>query len=187
MRRYVVNRSDLQAARDIRRKFYDQEPSKEERVPWKWPKRMREVGTLEAIMYTSDKWQRPGHLIDYKHRREAHQRLLAVDGFASPYGSSEHLDLVGPIVELEGMPSSFAVLAPILGVQTQLYVEDGPDGYALPPSGKGLYQIDVPGGKLGAAKHPESGDTFLLVYTKSGVHAMVVGEQLDVEKDGIVG
>ena len=189
MRRYVVNSSDLQTARDLRRKFYDKEPEREEAVPWDWPEVMREVGTCEAVMYTSDKWKAKGDFEDYKHRKEGPQYLLVTEGFIRDYHNTRReVHAPGPTVEIDGMPSSFAVLAPILGVQAQLYEDaDNRDGYVLPKPGQNLYQIDIPGAMLGAATHPDSGDTFLIVYTRGGVHALIVGDELSVEKDGIVG
>jgi hypothetical protein len=41
---------------------------------------------------------------------------------------------------------------------------------------------------LGGAEHPKTKEPFLFVYTASGgVHMMLTGPKLDIEKDGIVG
>ena len=99
----------------------------------------------------------------------------------------DQLPVVGPMIELGPMPDSFAVLADILGVQVQLYERGGADGYQLPKSDDGLYQVDISRAKLGASRFPDTGDAFLIVYSSAGVDLLIVGKQLDIEKDGIVG
>lgn len=188
LRRYTVNADEaIEHARDMRRKFRDEEPRREQPVEWTWPRSMREVGTCEAVMYASDKWRDDRKLIDYKHNREATQYLLVEPGFLRQQRSpSKKLKVVGPSVALDNMPDAFAVLAKILGVQCRLYQGSSRD-YYLPRGDEGLYQVDIPGAMLGAARHPDTGGTFLMVYTKSGVHCVITGDELAVEKDGIVG
>lgn len=167
---------------EIRERFVDRPWEREESVPWKWPKSMREVGRWQAgegaIMYASDKWQkRRGHMIDYKHVAEGEQRLLAVPGFMREYAApSKKLDVEGPSVELNRpMPDTFAKLAPILGIQA--YLNDGE-----------FYQIEVAHAELGAAVHPGTKKPFLFVYHKTaGPLLLLTGKELDVLKDGIVG
>lgn len=184
----MVNADDaLEKARDIRRKFRDEEPRREQPVKWRWPRSMREVGTCESVMYASDKWRDDRKLIDYKHNKEGPQYLLVTPGFLRHNRSpSKKLQVVGPTVTLDGMPGAFAVLAKILGVQCRLYQGSSQDFY-LPRGDEGLYQVDIPGAMLGAAVHPDTGGTFLIVYTSAGVHCLVTGDALAVEKDGIVG
>lgn len=187
-RRYSVNaRDSVAAAREIRRKFHDKEAEKETPVPWDWPEELQEIGTCEAVMYASSKWQKNPHkIIDYKHVAEGPQRILVRPGFVQDHRGNKALKVVGPRHELNDMPDAFAVLDKILGVQVRLYKGTDEDPQ-MPPGDDGYYQIDIPGAYLGAAKHPETGETFLIVYTNDGVHCLIVGEQLDVEKDGIVG
>ena len=184
-RRYSVNaRDSVAAAREMRRKFHDKEPEHETAVPWDWPDELQEIGTCEAVMYASPKWQQnPRKIIDYKHVAEGPQRILVRKGFVHDHRGSRELDVVGPHHELNDMPDAFAVLDKILGVQVQLYA--GSDEEPELPGD--FFQIDIPGAWLGAAKHPETGETFLIVYTNDGVHCLIVGPQLGVEKDGIVG
>lgn len=184
---YERNRSSLDEARDIRRRFHDKDPSQEKPVPWSWPSELQEIGTCEAVMYASNKWQSsPNRIIDYKHIAEGPQRILVREGFVRDNRSGKGLRVVGPVHELNDMPDAFAVLDRILGVQVRLY-EGTDESFRLPRGDDGYYQIDIPNAYLGAAKHPETGQTFLIVYTNEGVHCVIVGDQLAVEKDGIVG
>ena len=194
MRRFVANRSDARAdAVSIREKFIDAPVTKEEAMRWKWPRHMQEIGRWHAsdgaIMYASNKWQKnPNKIIDYKHVAEGPQRLLAVPRFVRQYHhTSKPVKIYGPTVELNRpMPDAFAVLAPILGLQAELY-DCGTDA-SPESSGDSTYQIEIGNAMLGAAKHPETGRTFLFVYTESeGPLCVITGDELDVEKDGIVG
>jgi hypothetical protein len=192
VRRFVPNDSRKNAIA-IREDFIDSPATKQETMRWRWPKEMQEVGQWEsgagAVMYASSKWQRnPKSVIDYKHLAEGRQRLLVLPGFLRNYHRpGSKIDVVGPMVELNGpMPEAFAVLAPILGIQANLYdsgTDESPEA-----SGESVYQISIANATLGAAKHPETGQVFLFVYTqKEGPLLIITGEILGVEKDGIVG
>lgn len=189
-----MNRSESRAAAiDIREKFIDAPATKQETMRWRWPKVMQEVGEWEAgsgaVMYASNKWQRnPKTVIDYKHLAEGRQRLLVLPGFLRDYHRpGSKLRVRGPIVELDGpMPEAFAVLAPILGIQANLF-DSGTDDEPV-ASGDSLYQINIANATLGAAKHPATGQVFLFVYTeREGPLCIITGDVLNVEKDGIVG
>lgn len=189
-RRYIENADSLREARRIRETFTDRPPERVETFNWDWPQSMVQVGTCEAVMYASDKWRQAGDMQDYKHVAEGPQVLLVAPGFLREYESPRtKLPVCGPEVELDGpMPDAIAVLAPILGVQTKLYVDDGGGDYYLPNGDESLYQVDIANAWLGGAKHPATGQTFLIVYTKRGGPCCIVtGEILDIEKDGIVG
>jgi len=194
MRRYVANRGDARsAAVSIREKFIDAPATTEETMRWKWPREMQEIGRWQAsdgaVMYASNKWQKnPLNVIDYKHVAEGPQRLLVVPGFVRQHHQpNRKLRVYGPMVELNRpMPDAFAVLAPILGLQAQLYDAGSDD--APETSDQSFYNIEIGSAMLGAAKHPETGNTFLFVYTEAeGPLCVITGDELDVEKDGIVG
>lgn len=194
MRRiYTPNRaSDLEHAKKLRETFMDRKADRQQPVSWRWPRSMQEVGKCEAVMYASDKWQKGrgrNWLEDYKHIAEGMQWVLVRPGFLVDAESNKPLPLTGPTVELYPMPKAFAVLADVLGVQMQFYEpsEGEGDGYLLPNGDSGLYEVTVSRAKLGSAKFPDSGETFLFIYTSAGVELLIVGEQLEVEKDGIVG
>jgi hypothetical protein len=133
-------------------------------------------------------------MIDYKHVSEGTQRISVVKGFLRDFegdpSGRRSLKLCGPQVEVNGpMPEAFAVLAPLIGFQVRLYDDDSDEEPTLPKGDDGLYQVDTDPRQvtLGAAKHPETGETFLLVYDKRRVLAIITGDILNVEKDGIVG
>jgi len=192
-RRYIVNagkkRQTRNAAEALRETFMDRAVERVDYVKWKWPKHMREVGQCVSVMYSSDKWKPKGDMEDYKHVSEGPQRLYVQAGFlrdadADPSGRRQ-LSVCGPTVQVNGrMPAAFAVLAPLLGIQARLYECAQGDEDVL---GEDYFQIDVGGAFLGAAQHPDSGETFLIVYTPSRVLAMITGDVLDVKRDGIVG
>lgn len=193
-RTFTRNRSsDIDTAERIRETFVDRPAEKHESMPWDWPKRMKEVGSWTAgegaICYTSDKWQkRRDQFVDYKHVAEGPQRLLVIPGFLREYHRpGTKLSVGGPMVEVDGpMPTAFARLAPILGLQAHLYEGTDTD-YAL-NGDDGYYQINIANAELGGAIHPGTGKPFLFVFTKSaGVLCMILGSELAVEKDGIVG
>lgn len=162
----------------IREDFYDKPHSRQQQVKWSWPEEMIEVGDCEAILYTSNKWQKNGAQIDYKHVKEGEQKLLLRPDIALTGDADE---MFGPEIDLKGeFPDSFAVLAKSISIQARLYSDD---------SGKkfGDYvDMKFSGSTLGAGKFDDGG-TFCFVYDSTGVLAVVIGEKLDVLKDGIVG
>jgi len=99
------------------------------------------------------------------------------------------------------MPKHFARLAKFIGVQVNLYAGWSGRNPRLGRSAEDLLEVRVSRGYLGGARVPdeadfsypeiglEPGEPFLFVYTleESGVHALVTGKDLDIEKDGITG
>lgn len=169
-------------AESIYRQFQDKPYKRHVAMPFTWPRRLQEIGKGRAQMYHSNKWT--GVYADYKHIAEGPQVVYATPGFLRDWSNPRRkLKVYGPTVELTGeMPKHFAQLAPLLGVQIQLY---GPDGEL---ESDGIYEVTVRHGFVGAAYHPETDETMIFIYTKSdGVHMVFTGTKLDVEKDGIVG
>lgn len=175
MRRMIRNRGEIQAARNMRETFVDRPPSKRQKMPWDWPQSMLYVGGCESIMYVSDKWKRQrGDTEDYKHVAEATQYVLVPPNFLRDYHSSKPFDV--PSEEFlmpKQMPTAFAELAEIYGIQIEFL-----DG--------NIHEVQIARAKLGGAKNRDFG-TFLFVYNNEGVHVVICGEQLAVEKDGITG
>lgn len=173
-RRLIENAAALKTARRTRETFMDRPPSKETRVKWEWPRNLQWVGHCEAVMYASDKWKRPGTFEDYKHVAEGPQKVFCTPGFIRDYHSSKPLDL--PFKEKRlprDMPEAFAELANIFGVQLTTLDDE-------------VLQVNIARAKLGSAKHRSLG-TFLFVYDGTGVHMLITGDKLNVEKDGITG
>lgn len=162
----------------IREDFYDTPHKRIEQVKWDWPERLVEAGDCEAILYTSNKWQKDGKEIDYKHVKEGPQKIFLREDINL---TGEEQEFFGPLVDMRGeFPDSFAVLAKSLGIQARLYVDNEGKKY-------GHYvDLKFPKSMLGGGKF-EDGTTFCFVYDSSGVLALVIGEKLDILKDGIVG
>lgn len=186
-RRLVVNSSDLAAAKRIRETFVDREMEKKIPIHWSWPKKLYCVGQSEAVQYTSDKWKKRGDYQDYKHVAEGPQQLFVRDGFLVDYSSRKRLEFPCEEIDLpKKMPTVIAELAPILGLQFQPYAEPEDDHAELVLSGE-YRGIDIARAYVGAAVHPSTNETFLIVYTRRDLCAIITGDILGVEKDGIVG
>jgi hypothetical protein len=186
-RRLIVNRSDIEAAKRIRETFVDRAVEKKVPIHWSWPKKLYCVGQSEAVKYTSDKWKPRGDYQDYKHVAEGPQQLYVKRGFLADYTSRKKLDFPSEEILLPSrMPMAIAELAPILGLEFQPYAEPEDDESDLRLSGD-YYAIDIARAYIGAAIHPETNQTFLMVYTRAELCAIITGDILGVEKDGIVG
>lgn len=173
-RRMVRNADDIRVAKKHRETFMDREAKRQRRVPWEWPKSMQWIGSNEAVMYASDKWHKAGDYEEYKHVSEGEQYLLAAPGFVRDYRSGKAIPLDHETFRMPSdMPKAFADLAEIFGIQMKTLDER-------------YLQIDIKRAKLGGATHPDLG-TFLFVYTGAGVHLLICGDKLNIEKDGITG
>ena len=186
-RRLLVNRSDMESAKRIRETFVDRKMEKKVPIHWSWPKKLYCVGQSEAVQYTSDKWKKRGDYQDYKHVAEGPQKLFVKPGFLCDYTSRRKLDFPSEEIELpKKMPTAIAELAPILGLQFQPYAEPEDDTSEFVLSDE-YYNICIARAYVGAAVHPTTNETFLIVYTQSDLCAIITGDILGVEKDGIVG
>ena len=177
--------TELQARR-MYEEFHAKVPKRRQHYDFGWPKKMQEVGRAQAQMYRSNKWQMdPNVTEDYKHIAEAPQKCFVVPGFLRTFRENSPLEVYGPVYDVvEPMPKHITVLAPLIGIQVRLYNKD----LKLPRGNSGLFEIEVPHGMLGSANDPKSGEPFLVVYTRrGGVHMIITGKELDVERDGIVG
>lgn len=168
-------------ARRMRQTFMDREPESEARQPFTWPPELQEVGRCLSLMYRSDKWTKRWE--DYKHVAEFPQEFLCERSFLETW-DGKILPVHGPLVEMpDVMPRHFAFLSDLIGVQVHLYGAND----KLAKEDAARIEIRVPRARLGGARLPDTGMPFLFVYTTQGVHAIVTGPELDVEKDGIVG
>lgn len=175
-----------ESAKDMFETFHAKGSRRQVKFGFNWPRQMQEVGRAVAQLYRSNKWKmNPREFEDYKHIAEAPQRLYVVPGFLQDAEQGGPLKVYGPKVSLDGeMPKHFSILATLIGVQARLYDQGG----KLPRGESGLFEIVVKHGMLGGARFPDNDEPFLFVYTKQGgVHMMITGTQLDIEKDGIVG
>lgn len=189
-------------ARKMRRTFVDRPVEREERYDFDWPSELQNLGDSLAVAYASDKWKprdRFGkrELELYKHLAESRNQAFAVPGLLVDYNARDRRWPVrGPMVSFESdkleMPSHFAMLGLFEEIDLKLYTA-GTD--RAPKFGKskdaGVVNCKVRHGYLGGSMMRHEGSRmqpFLFVFTKAdGVLIIVVGEELDVEKDGIVG
>jgi len=186
--RFLRNFDARASAKKIRENFYAKPVGKEKSFHWTWPTELVEVGECLATIYRSDKWHKKGEYEDYKHKSESEQRLYVVPGAPLTELRAIGMQLVGPTEKVPSrlLPDTVAELALFMGFQTRLYDKDGSRFY-LPEGDEGLYEFSISHAKLGAGRC-ENGKTFLVVYhEKRGPYCFVFGEDLDVEKDGIVG
>jgi hypothetical protein len=183
MKRIVEIADTEKEARRMREVFMARPAKSSHTFSWGWPPTLRHVGKCLAVMYTSDKWKDVGDFEDYKHIAEAPQDLLLVDSYGFKNGRA-NVGLHGQSVELVApMPSHMATLAPLLGLQAQLFDKSG----KLGKGGDRLLELDIARATLGGAYHPTSKEPFLCIYQANGLIAIITGKELDVEKDGIVG
>lgn len=171
--------------------FMDRPHKRHVPMSFSWPKQLQEVGVGKAVMYRSNKWKKNlDDYEDYKHIAEASQTIYVEPGFLREWSNPrKKIPVTGPMVKTNPpMPKHFAALAPLLGVQVHLF-EENPDGeIVLPKKSDEFYEVTIARGMIGGAKHPETDEPFLFVYTPNGsVHMLLTGSELDVEKDGIVG
>lgn len=161
----VVNTEDT-AAR-VRETFHDSKAKKRVAFPFGWPTKLTYVGDGWGIIYWSDKWKTED---TYKHKREGDwdvylaPSLLDLDGLVK--GSS---------YQIKGtMPKHVAYIGKFVGIQFKDL------------KGKSRH-LELEKAHWAAAKIPSTGETVLLAYDKQGVQILVIGDTLDIEKDGIVG
>ena len=192
-------------ARNISTTFKDRPVEYEEEFSFDWPDVVQQVGDSLGVAYASDKWKPKGksgkrEIEVYKHIAESRNRIFAVPGVIRAEGDlGRTLKTIGPYVSLAKssaggrllMPESFAVLGIFKEANVVLHIEGTDDE---PEFGDhkddGVITLSVKHGMLGASKMKVDGQLtpFLFVYTpEDGVYFIIIGEELDIEKDGIVG
>jgi hypothetical protein len=185
----VVDTSNT--AHEMFRTFHARDPRKKTELPFSWPATMREIGVGQAEMYRSNKWQkRLSEFEAYKHIAEDPRRTYAREDLLVDAKTGRPMDLHGPLVEFrEPMPQHFTELGQLIGVQVLLYGLDEKGNLTLADGEDGnYYEVRMRQAKLGGTVHPKTGEPFLLVYTeKGGVHMIITGDRLDIERGGITG
>lgn len=194
-------------ARRIRETFADRALESIEEFSFSWPRQMQNIGDSLAIAYASDKWHKRDSSGDrevelYKHIAESRNRVLASPGIlVDEHSRSDRWPVIGPMVSIESlpMPRHFAVLGLFEEVDLKLHTR-GSDQKPIFGKGKddGVVQARIPHAFVGAGKvlwsrdrqsgSPPEDEPFVFVYTREmGVHFIIIGDELDVKKDGIVG
>ena len=192
-------------AKNIATTFKDRPVESEEVLDFDWPDVIQEVGESLGVAYDSDKWKPKGangkrDSEVYKHIAESRNRIYAEPSLIRP-GQDIGLDLkpIGPKISLKRasesgdivMPESFAVLGRFMEANVVLHTS-GTDQKPVRDSrgNKGVVTFSVKHGMLGASKMRRGTklQPFLFVYRRDfGVYFIITGDDLDIEKDGIVG
>lgn len=183
-------------AKNVRRTFTAKEPREMREYPWTWPTRYFHIGSNLAVAYASDKWKDDGDFELYKHIAESPNQVWCVPDCTLQWlGSNKSQPVFGTEIVLDSveMPKQIALLGLFEEIDIALHV--GLDGDGNPVVGKGnegCVKVTFAHALLGSGKM--AGDRpFLVVYSeptkkdRGGVHMIIVGEELDVEEDGIVG
>jgi len=198
-------------ARDIRQTFTAKKEMKERPFDFEWPSHLQHVGDSLAVAYSSDKWQKEGEMVLYKHLAESRNIAYCVPGFLRDFHNpSNPWPVYGNMVSLEDMPmpKHFAILGLFEEIDFQLqsqkyasnrgssarhkFREHSPK--KLPETDEGVVKVTVRHAFVGASKirwseiSDREDQPFLFIFTKKeGVHIVVTGEELDVRSEGIVG
>lgn len=166
--------------------FHDRPFRRRVKFNFGWPKVFEEIGSAQAQMYRSNKWKKNAREFeDYKHIAEGPQRCFAIPGFLRDARTNKGIKTYGEEYEFpEPMPTHITILGKLIGVQVRLFDEKG----KLPRGEENLFEVTIPYGMLAGARFPDNEEPFLAIYTQNeGVCMLIVGDELDIEKDGIVG
>jgi hypothetical protein len=184
-------------AKNLRETFMDRPAKGETDLPFGWPNTWQHVGDSLAVAYASDKWKTPGKYELYKHLAESRNRVLVRPGFLHDhYSSSASWPVIGPSVSLSGtpMPKHIAVLGYFEEADLQLHVGGSDERPIVGKGDEGCVKVSVGHALLGAShirwdvRGGRKSQPFLVVFSKTGGPFMlIVGVELDVERDGIVG
>ena len=195
------NRPKVYEARDIAanyREVFTAKPLKKDRqYSFSWPSIWQHVGDCLAVAYASDKWKKDGDFELYKHLAESHNRALVLPNFLVMHNDPRRpIGTIGPMVSLAGtpMPKHFALLGYFEEADLRLHSAGTDEHPEFGEGNDGVVQVRVKHAYVGASKILWSKDgerkdqPFLTVFTESGGPLiLIVGDELDVEKDGIVG
>lgn len=184
-------------AKNIRETFTSKASKNATKFNFDWPSKMQHVGDSLAIAYSSDKWKDDGDYELYKHLAESPNVALCVPGFLRDYDNpSASIRTIGPMVSLKNvpMPREFAVLALFEEADLHLHTGGTNDHPVLGREDDGVVQVSIGHAILGGShirwsKVSDRPDQpFLFVYTeREGPLMIILGDELDIEADGIVG
>ena len=198
----VYDAEDL--SRDMVERFNDRPVEYIANLRYGWPSKMQNVGDSLAVAYDSDKWKPKGKNGKreselYKHLAESRNRALVKPRLLhNQYHPNKRWPVKGRMVSLAEvpMPQHFAILGLFEEVNLQLYTQGTKQRPAFSDDkDEGIVKVKLRHGMLGGSylrwseMYEDANDQlFLFVYTKSaGVCIVVVGDKLDVHRDGIIG
>lgn len=198
----VYDASDL--AQDMVERFNDRPVEYTENLRHSWPSKMQNVGDSLAVAYASNKWkpknkQGKREMELYKHLAESRNRALVRPGVLFDYHRpNQRWRVRGPMVSLAGcpMPREYAILGLFEELDLALYTKGTNKRPGFPDDeDEGVVKVTFKHAMLAGSYmlwsevyEDADDEPFIFVYTKSsGILVIVVGEELDVKKDGIVG
>lgn len=163
-------------AKEIREAFQAKPVRRQVDLGFEWPSEVIPIGHAKAEMYISNKWQKnPNKTEMYKHVAEAWQQCYLNPEVEVYDDHGDPVEFCADAQPLNGpMPKHIAHLALAMGIQVEF--DNGE-----------CHQIEIPKSYWGAAKHPKTGETFLVLYTNERICMILTGDDLDVLADGIVG
>lgn len=188
------------------RSVFSAKPLKgDKEYPFTWPSSFQHVGDSLGIAYASDKinpdrpkkWVPDGKQELYKHIAESRNRILCRPDFlVSERRPRAPVPVIGPLVSFAGvpMPKHFALLGLFEAVDIQLHTAGTDSDPGFGGKDDGVVHVRVRHAYVGGSKilwSRSSGredQPFLVVYTESaGPLMLIFGDELDIERDGIVG
>lgn len=190
-----------EAAERMTSTFKDRPVEYEVRLPFGWPSTVQHVGDSLGEAYASDKWKLPGangrrEKELYKHLAESRHRALVVPGMLFDEDEGRRWRDIGPKISLAKvpMPAHFSDLTPMTEIDMCLFTRVVRGRAAFGPhEDDGCVAMRVRWGMLAGGYFMWSRVTdaedepFLFVYDRKGIVMLIVGDELDVEADGIVG
>lgn len=187
-------------AKNMRETFTGKPVKEEIELPFGWPPTMQHVGDSLGVAYQSDKLNGggDGNWTLFKHIAESTNRALVVPGFLVDFDRpSRPWPTIGPLVSLRELPlpKHFALLALFEEVNLKLHTRGTHREPAFGPGAdEGVVTVALKDGHLGGVIIPwskldaeDDDEPALIVYDGGGVKILIVGEQLGIETDGIVG
>ena len=197
MRRRIVEVADTyDSAKKTRETFYGHKVRKFREHNFGWPRFVRYLGRTNAENYYSNKALGDGKWEFYKHIAEGPQFLFINDDITKLVNDSgetieirERRRTNRPNLKSRGLPTSFYASTYEITGEMPAHLADLASHKGtqwVDPSGR-YFEARIPHSTLAAAKHPQTGETILVVYSDEGMHLLVTGPKLDVTADGITG
>lgn len=187
---------DYANAKKQREVFYGKPVQKEKDLPFTWPTHVRYLGKTHAQIYYSDKMLNGGEWELYKHIAEGEQFLFVNDENTSfvndatePVEIRETGRRMAPPVRTDDGPAVFFARTYEIAGEMPTFISDLAQNKGVQWRGADgrYYEARIAKSTIASAKHPDTGETFLVVYSPEGVHFLITGKKLNITKDGIVG
>lgn len=196
MRRRIYEANDV--ATEYVQKFHARPVREERKFDFEWPGLLQHVGDSLAVAYASDKWKKQGDFELYKHLAESPNMAYVQPGLLRDWNSEDKIRTIGPTISFRGvpLPKHFAILGYFEEANFRLHTKGTNNEPRFgDEEDDGCVAVAIGDAWLGASKirwsETSSGredQPFLFVYTEAdGPLIIITGEELDVEKDGIVG